>query len=204
MIKVNLANSILKKSDGSKSGGSLTEGKALRDGAIKVALIIAPVIGIMYYEKVDLEAKNLNLQKMTQQRDQLSQEIQSKQSVDEIVKNVKEQQADMDDKLRVMEKIFGLRSKKIQALSLLQKHIPQSLWLQKVSVSEDASGSDGPGKTTVAISGFSMNLADIQVYITLLEQEREIFESIKGQNISAEENSKTDVSRFSFDILLKD
>lgn len=207
MIKVNLANSILKKSDsgGKSSVGSLTEGKVLRDSAIKIALIIAPVIGFKYYETVDLENKQLNLQKLTEQRDQLNQEIQSKQSVDEIVKNVKEQQADMDDKLKVMERIFGLRAKKIQALSMLQKHIPQSLWLQKIVVTEDQTNPLAPGKTMVSITGFSLNLADIQVYITLLEQEREIFESIKGQNISAEDNPTTkDVNRFSFEIVLKD
>jgi Tfp pilus assembly protein PilN len=205
MIKVNLANSILKKSDSSKSvGGSLNEGKALRDGAIKVALIIAPLIGIMYYEKIDLDEKQIKLQILTQQRDQLNGEIKEKKSVDEIVKNVKLQQEEMDDKFRVMEKIFGLRAKKIQALALLQKHIPQTLWLQKVAVTELATESDGPGKTSISIVGHGTNLADIQVYITLLEQERGIFESISGQNISSEENSKSDVSQFSFNILLKD
>lgn len=206
MIKINLANSILKKSDGSKSTtGSLTEGTMLRDSAIKVALIIAPVIGIMYYEKVDLEAKTTTLARLTEERDTLNKDLTSKQSVDEIVKNVKEQQSEMDDKLHVMEKIFGLRAKKIHTLSLLQKHIPQSLWLEKVSVGEDsATDPNAPGKTVVSIAGYGTSVDDIQVYTTLLGQEKGIFERVRAPNISAEDTTKPDVKKFSFDILLQD
>lgn len=205
MIKVNLANSILKKSEGSKSVSSLTEGTMLRDSAIKIALIIAPVIGIMYYEKIDLEAKNQTLARLTEERDSLNKDLTSKQSVDEIVKNVKEQQSEMDDKLHVMEKIFGLRAKKIQALALLQKHIPQSLWLSKVAVSEDGTANpDMPGKTLVTVTGFGTSIDDIQVYTTLLGQEKGIFERVKAPNISAEDVTKPDVKRFSFDIVLQD
>lgn len=204
MIKVNLANSILKKSD-SKGGANLLEGKMIRDAAIKIGLIIAPVLGFMYYEKTDLESKNLAYTKLVTERDQLNTDLKNQESVDEIVKQVEMQQREMDDKLHVMEQIFGLRSKKIQALSLLQKHILQSLWLDKLTVQEEQAtvGAMAP-KTSVSVSGFGTSIEDIQIYTTALSQEKAVFEKVKAPNISAEDVNRPDVKKFKFDVVLQD
>lgn len=206
MIRINLANSILNKSDsGSKSSSSLSEGKVLRDSVIKIVMIIAPVVGIIFYERTDLETKNQQLQKVTEERDRLSEDLKSKESVDEIVKQVEEQKKEMDDKLKVMEKIFGLRSKKIQTLSLLQKNILQSIWLDKIAFSEVAAETpEGPMKTMVTVTGSGTSIDDIQIYTTTLNQEKGIFEKVKAPNITAEDAAKPDVKRFKFDIVVQD
>ncbi|MCC6137246.1 MAG: hypothetical protein IT287_01330 [Bdellovibrionaceae bacterium] len=111
----------------------------------------------------------------------------------------------MDDKLQVMEKIFGLRAKKIQTLSLLQKNILQSIWLDKIAFSEIAA--DNPeslAKNMVTVSGSGTSIEDIQIYTTTLNQEKGIFEKVKAPNISAEDAARPDVKKFKFDILLQD
>ncbi len=204
MIKVNLANSILKKSD-SKAGVNLLEGKIIRDAAIKLGLIIAPVLGFMYYEKMDLQDKNDAYSRLVVERDQLNSDLKNQESVDEIVKQVEMQQREMDDKLHVMEQIFGLRSKKIQALSLLQRHILASLWLDKLSVREEQGSMGGPGiKTVVAVSGMGTSVEDIQIFTTALSQEKAVFEKVRAPNISAEDIQKQEVKKFKFDIVLQD
>lgn len=204
MIKINLANSILKKSD-SKAGGNLLEGKMIRDSAIKIALVIAPVLGFMYYEKTDLESKSGSFNQLVAEREKLSAELKNQESVDEIVKQVELQQKEMDDKLHVMEQIFGLRSRKIQALSLLQKHILQSVWLEKLHVHEElAAGAGVAAKTVVNISGYGMSIEDIQIFSTALSQEKAVFEKVRAPNISAEDTQKPDVKKFTFDVVLQD
>lgn len=204
MIKINLANSIIKKSD-SKGGANLLEGKMIRDSAIKVALIIAPVLGFMYYEKTDLQSKNDAYNRLVTERDTLNTDLKNQESVDEIVKQVEEQQREMDDKLHVMEQIFGLRARKIQALSLLQKHILQSLWLDKLRVQEEHSGGTaGQVKTVVNVSGFGTSIEDIQIFTTALSQEKAVFEKVRAPDISAEDVQRPDVKKFNFDIVLQD
>lgn len=205
MIKINLANSILKGKDVS-SGPSGKDAGSLKDNLTKVALILLPTIGLMYYEKTDVEAKNIKLQEQTLVRDRISQELQQKGSVDEIVKLVDEQKKEMELKINVMEKIFGLREKKIQALSLVQKHILPSLWLNKIHVIEGSEGLSGSGIPPIIlkISGLGTSVDDIQLYAKALSQEKAIFKSVKAPNIMSLEKTKSDLIEFKFEIVLRD
>lgn len=207
MIKINLANTILKGTEGASStGGTAVDSASLRDNVIKVALILIPTLGLMYYEKTDLESKNTQLQQLTADRDRINEELQSKGSVDEIVKLVEEQKKEMDLKVNVMEKIFGLREKKLQALSLVQKHILPSLWLNKIQISEATgeANSSGPNEITLSISGLGTTVDDIQLYAKALSQEKAIFKNVKAPNITSLEQSKSDLIEFKFEIVLRD
>lgn len=204
MIKINLANNILKGTEGS-SGPSIKDTASIRDNVIKVALILLPTLCLMYYEKTDIESKNAQLQQKTAERDRINEELQSKGSVDEIVKLVDEQKKEMELKVNVMEKIFGLREKKLQALSLVQKHILPSLWLNKLHISEGSEGDpDSAAEIILKISGLGTTVDDIQIYAKALSQEKAIFKSVKAPNITSLEKSKSDLIEFKFEIVLRD
>jgi Tfp pilus assembly protein PilN len=204
MIKINLANSILKKSD-SKGGSALPESAMIRDAAIKVALIIIPVIGFKFYERNDLEKKSVHLQQLVIERDKVTEELKSMGSVDEIVKQVEEQKKELADKFNVMKQIFGLRAQKIQTLALLQKYIPQSCWLEKVELKESGSmEQSGFSNTVVEVSGSSRSIDDIQNFTSSLNLEKSIFQNVRAPDITAQDGGKSDVKQFKFEIKLKE
>lgn len=203
MIKINLANSVLKKS--TKTASSFAESKMVKEGLIKVAIMIAPTLGLLYYEKIDLDEKSSNLAKLTAERDRINADLTSKGSVDEIVKQVEVQQKEMDEKIHVMEQIFGSRGKKIQALALLQKNILGSMWLNKILVSEISNtDNDKSKKTSISIFGVGTNKDDLYAFQNSLTQEKGIFEPAQGIQIKAEEGNKSNLVNFNFDITLQE
>lgn len=198
MIKINLANSLVKKADikggmESSSGGGIAISQQA-NSVIKLILILAPVLGLYVYEKFDIGAKTERMQAVKTEHTQLTTELQKVGSVDDIVRQVNEQKKELDDKFSVMRQIFGLRSQKLQSLTALQTHIPQSCWMKKLTFKD----------SNVTVEGYSMALEDAQVYSTLLAQERNLFDSVVSKGITSEKVADMDLFKFTIEIKLKD
>ncbi|MCB9072971.1 MAG: hypothetical protein H6623_05050 [Bdellovibrionaceae bacterium] len=204
MIKINLANSILKKSE--KEAAALGSSKAAqtRDTVIKILLIVLPVIGFRLYEGHELEQKQAHLHELIQQKDKMAQELSKLGSVDEIIKQVDEQKKELAEKFSVLKQIFGLRRQKIQALALLQKHIPPSCWLEEVNVLEDNSLTNGKIRTLIKVIGFGTSVEDIQTFASLLNLEKAVFDKVRPPEISAEVAGKEGTKKFTMDMFLKE
>lgn len=193
MIKINLANTIVGKSEGvpvKVSSGTI------KDVAVKVILILIPVVGIYFYEQNEIQAKTQKLARVKAEHEQLVLELKKVGSLDDIVKQKNELNADLNKKFAIMEKIFGLRSQKIKTLTVLQRHIPATAWLKKISFSEKA----------VSVMGYSSEVESAQSYISLLSQEKAIFEKLTGQDVT-EEKANTSMKgfyRFEFSLELKE
>lgn len=193
MIKINLANTIVGKPDGvpvKVSSGTI------KDLAVKIILILIPIVGIYFYERNEIQAKNIKLAAVKMEQERLVAELKKVGSLDDIVKQKNELRADLNAKFAVMEKIFGLRSKKIKTLKALQQHIPPSCWLKRISFSERA----------VSVLGYSSEVESAQSYISLLSQEKSIFDKLTGQDV-AEEKANPSMQgfyRFEFTLELKE
>lgn len=203
MIKINLANAIFKKAEKQPTAASLDEKRVLYQSIFKGALIVVPLIGLIYVEKIFLDQKKATLAQLNAEKSRLTDEITGKGSVDEIVKQIEEQQKEMDGQIQVIENIFSLRNKKIEILSGLQKHMLPSLWLSQIQLLEKIEEGK-PTKVLVTVDGFGSNSDDIQIYTTVLSQEKNYIEKVMAPNISAQTFSSQEVKKFTFDMLLRD
>jgi Tfp pilus assembly protein PilN len=177
MIKINLANTLLNKNVEVKQPMNTA---TVRDIGIKVFLILLPLIAIIFYEKTDIDAKNERVTQLKNQLNSVVAQLQQAGSVDDIVQQVREQGKDLDEKLKLMKQIFSLRSQKIQAINLLQQHIPEQCWLKNVSFDE----------RRVRITGNCTDISSAQTYVGRLTEEKNIFGSTQEQDIAEEGKSK--------------
>jgi Tfp pilus assembly protein PilN len=193
MIKINLANTLLSKGDDSKSLSSLST----RETAIKIFLILIPVIGIYVFERMDLTAKNEKLASLQASLDEVTAKVAQSGSVSDIVAQKKELERESEEKKNVMRKIFGFRSQKILALTLLQDNIPPTCWFRKISINEK----------TVSVFGSSSDIQDAQTYIGVLSKQTNVFGNISGQDISEDKSTvagRTAQYKFEFVLELKE
>jgi Tfp pilus assembly protein PilN len=174
MIKINLANTLLSKGDDSKSVSSMST----RDTAIKIVLMLIPLVGIYTFEKMDINAKNERLASLQANLDEVTAQVARSGSVSDIVAQKKELERESEEKKDVMRKIFGFRSQKILALTLLQDNIPTSCWFRKISINEK----------TVSVYGSSSDIQDAQSYIGVLSKQTNVFGNISGQDISEDKS----------------
>lgn len=189
MIKINLANTFTKKADsGTQSAGGNAD---VKSNAIKVALLIVPLIALYIYEKRDLSIKREELAILQEQSTKMDADLAKVGSIDNILKQVSEQKKELEEKFNVVRKIFGLRTKKIQTLVVLQQQIPPSSWLTKINAKN----------TDVEVRGYSNSIDDAQIYINKLAAEKSFFSSVNGKDVAKVKINDRDVYRF--DIILK-
>jgi Tfp pilus assembly protein PilN len=188
MIKINLANSLILKSGGKST---LNVEINIKQIAIKVALLILPLVGVMFWEKQAISNKLLELAAIQVQRDKLTKELDSFGSIDDMVRNVNNQKKDLDDKFNVMRKIFSLRSQKIQTLFELQQKIPPNTWLTQVLFHDK----------TVSVNGYASAIEEVQQFAGALMQNGDLFSSVNTTNTVAEKVNGGDY--FKFDIFIK-
>lgn len=197
MIKINLANTLVNKSDSAKGASSGAGSNNARDIVVKLILIFLPLIGIYVYEKTDIDAKNLELATVKQTQETLSADLKKLGSKDDIVQQQKEQEKEMNERKNVMKQIFGLRSKKVSTLTLLQSYIPPACWLKKISFAANK----------VSIMGFASDIQAAHAYISQLSDAKEVFANISGQDISEEKDAAGNMSglyKFEFVLELKE
>jgi Tfp pilus assembly protein PilN len=174
MIKINLANTLVSKSDDSKPMSPTS----IRDSIIKVILILIPIVGICTYEKMDLDSKNEKLKNMVAEQNTITTQLAKSGSVSDIVTQKKELEKDSEEKKKVMRQIFGYRSLKIMALTLLQDNIPNSCWFKRISINDKK----------VNVQGFSSDIQAAQGYIATLAKQTTVFSNISGQDISEDKS----------------
>lgn len=188
MIKINLANSLILKSGGKSTLSVQISPKQL---AIKVALIVLPLVGVMFWEKKSLSDKELQLAEIQVQKGKLTKELESYGSIDDMVRNVNVQKKDLDDKFNVMRQIFNLRSQKIQTLFELQAKVPPKSWLTQVSFHDK----------TVTVNGYASAIDEVQQFTGGLMQNADLFSSVNTTSTNAEKVNGGEY--FKFDIFIK-
>lgn len=188
MIKINLANSLIAKSGASKSVSMQVNPKQL---AIKLALLVLPLLGVIYWEKVSIQEKQTQLASTQAEAQKLTTKLESYGSIDDMVRNVNEQKKDLDDKFSVMRQIFNLRSQKIQTLLELKAQVPENTWLTQVSFQE----------RTVSVTGYAASISEVQAFASGLSSNTDLFAAVNTANTVSEVINNGDF--FKFDIFIK-
>ncbi len=194
MIRINLANALMKSMEtgapaaGVGASAPNVDRKEIQASAVKVVLIILPIVGLLLFEKSGLSAKEQALTQATQEKATLDAKIAQYSSVDEINQQLKLQKTELDKKVEVMRKIFSMRMQKLNAILVLQKHIPRSAWLRVL----DFDGQE------LKISGTAMTTEDAQIYASLLAQEKELFSNISNKEVKKVEGGKTESFQFEY------
>ncbi len=187
MIYINLANSLIAKA-GDKSVTIEVDYKKL---ATKVALMILPIIGLLYWESYALNEKKLQLESIQAQDKKLEEELAKEKALDETLQNVAQQKKDLDDKFNVVHQIFSLRNQKLRTLYALRDKLPQRSWLKQVVFRDK----------TVSIIGYSSSIDEASSFAQALNDMSELFASVNTTNTASEKINGGEY--FKFDIFIK-
>lgn len=190
MIKINLANSLIAKSGG-KSTGVAVDPKQL---LIKFALIILPVIGVMFWEKKSLGDKKAQLESIQATSNTLAKQLEGFGSIDDMVRNVGLQKKDLDDKFNVIRQIFGLRSQKIQTLFALQSKVAPKTWLTQVLFHDK----------TATVVGYATTIDEVSAFSQALSEMQDLFSSVNTTSTNAEKVNGGEFFKFEIFIKLKE
>lgn len=191
MIKINLANTFSKKSDASSGAG----GKAdLKQNVIKSVLILLPVMALYIYEKNELSKQRAELEVLQAQSSKMDADLAKVGSIDNILKQVSEQKKDLEEKFNVIRKIFGLRTKKMEALVILQQQIPPTSWLARISAKN----------AEIEVEGYSNSIDDAQTYINKLSNEKLVFAYVNSKDVSKAKVGDKEAYKFDITIKLKE
>lgn len=192
MIKINLANNLIKKTE-VNAFSSVNINSQMQD-IVKVVVMVLPLVGLYFYERHDLEIKQQILDKTRAEDAQLAQELSQVSAIENTIKQTEEQKRELEEKLSVMRKIFGLRHQKLQSIRILQNEIAQTSWLTKISFK---------GKEA-EVTGYAPSLQEAQDYIGRIVKYKKIYESVTSRNIIKDEAAHGELYKFDLFLVLRE
>lgn len=194
MIRINLANALMKTMDAApKVALPTADHKELKANILKGALILVPVIAIIFYEKTNLSSKQKTLDDVAIEKQSIEQKLAQVGSVDDVIRQVEQQKIEVDRKVGVVRKIFSMRKQKLNSILALQTHIPRSAWLQKLEFSNE----------DLKIIGMANSTEDAQTYASLLSQEKDLFAQLVNKGVT-KTPGKVDTFQFEYHGKLKE
>lgn len=190
MIKINLANSFGKTSP-AVSMSALSGGDEQKTLIVKVVIILVPLVLLYFYESSQIETLNQQVTQLRAKSMEMDTQLEKLKTVEATVVEIEKQKKELEEKLGVVESIFGLRNAKLQAITALQEAIPDELWLEKISYS----GRKGE------IVGYAPNLELSQRYLEMIAVNKAIFTGVSSKTLKQVQlgNSKY----YKFDIELE-
>jgi len=187
MIKINLANSLIAKSGGVSLGAQI----APKQLAIKIALLILPLVAVIMWEHKSINDKKAQLEDIKHQSQELDKRLASHGDVSDTVSTVNKQKKDLDEKFNVIRQIFTLRSQKMQTLFALEDKVGAKTWLTQILVHDK----------TVSVSGYATTIDEVGAFAQTLGGMTDLFASVNTTNTNSEKVNGSEF--FKFDIFIK-
>ena len=172
MIKINLAGQVTSFGGGASAAGGAFAGGVETDGifmsaedvrkeAIKrLVIILLFPLGLYVYEMQTIPGLKARLNGLNQQILALQEyNLKATNSVAEI-KKFKEDEAKIQSRIAVLEKLSKDRLREIRVLDLLQQVVPEKVWFTNVNI--------GNGKAL--ISGYAMSDFEISAFMEALSK----------------------------------
>lgn len=139
MIRINLTRSRVQDTAMTAQSTTVSEGSSdqMRDGVLKVALILLFTIGLMIYESQNLASLNAEQARVQEKVSQLNEQVVSKAAEADKVKDIEVQAKELEDKLKILKLLSRLRLREVKTLDFMQSSIPEKVWLKKVTYDSD-------------------------------------------------------------------
>lgn len=162
MILINLAPSSQQR--GGKGGGTEIsfEGGASSDvqkqGAMKLLLVLVPVIALYFYGDMVVSEKRRDLRSKQEYLNSLNEKIDQAKGVVDEIKKFREDKARLEIQISTIESLTKERLREVKILDAIQTDIPQKTWLTKVEIQNDL----------LTLSGYSAVDADTTSFMEKL------------------------------------
>ena len=139
MIRINLTRTRVHDTAVTSQSTSVSEGSSdqKRDAIVKVAMISLFTIGLMIYENQNLRALNEEQARVTDQVNQLNEQVTAKTAEADKVKDIEVQAKELEDKLKILKLLSRLRLREVKTLDFMQSSIPEKVWLKKITYDSD-------------------------------------------------------------------
>ena len=125
---------------------------------VKIALMLAAMILLIIYEKINISQLQSQLVAKQQQVQEIEQEIAKYGSVTSVVQDLIKEKKRLNDQLAVIAQISKKRAFKLMAIKLVQESVLEDLWLSELVVDENVMTFDGLSRTPTSVQQIVQNL----------------------------------------------
>lgn len=163
MIKINLGQTKIQQMENldsrnvsvSSSGAS----NELVATVLKVALLLASVGVLYFFEQQNLDQLNAQMSQILAQKSEIQMQVnQAKSELDQMGASQNDSKV-LEDKLKLLRELSRKRLREIKSLDYIQSVIPTRLWLLSLKVNSE----------NYIFSGRSMDQSDLSLFVRKLE-----------------------------------
>lgn len=165
MIKVNLLkNRVGAETQAAGSSGLYSaggdEGSMVRSAIVKLLVLFLSTGALMLFESQNLSQLNEKYSTLTVQNQQIDASIAEKNGEAENVKNIEQEAKELEDKLKLFNNLSRLRLREVKTLDVLQKEIPERVWLKSLNYEGDRFEVTGGAMSTSYLTEFVKKLEE--------------------------------------------
>lgn len=140
MILINLAPAAQQrasKGDGTQVSFGGAGSDVQKQGAMKLLLVLAPVIALYFYGDMVVSEKRRELRSKQEYLNSLNEKIDQAKGVVDEIKKFREDKARLEIQISTIESLTKERLREVKILDAIQTDIPQKTWLTKIEVQND-------------------------------------------------------------------
>jgi len=161
VIKINLATK------GGSSGAAvdvveasfdLGSSEIQKQGLIKLFIILLGPLGLLVWQNQNLPAKQMAVNQKQKILNELTRKNESAKSAVEEIKKYKADEARLREQIKTIEGLRADRMREVRILDLIQREIPERMWLAKIEMKENK----------MNISGFAAADAELTQFMDTL------------------------------------
>ncbi len=159
MIKINLVPSragAAVQSSTKSSGNSEIQ----RKGLVNLFLILIFPAALAVFETQTIPQKKIEIQRISKEKKEIEGINQRATVAREELKKIKEVQDKLNSQISVLEGLRLDRDKEVQILDLVQREIPEQIWIQSLDIRD----------RVLKITGFSLKDSDISLFLEKLSK----------------------------------
>jgi Tfp pilus assembly protein PilN len=159
LIKINLipsrAGAAVQSS--TKSSGN---NEIQRKGVVNLFLILIFPAALAVFETQTIPQKKIEIQRITKEKREIEAINQRAAVAREELKKIKEDQEKLNSQISVLDGLRLDRDKEVQILDLVQREIPEQIWIQSLDIRE----------RVLKITGYSIKDSDISLFLEKLSK----------------------------------
>lgn len=173
MIRVNLAKTNSHASVGTQTAIKVDGLSLSGNGEIiqKVLVMSIFLILVIVYEKYTINQKTEKLIATQQQLDQIQMEVEKFASVKAVVEGLVKERNNLNEQLKVIEKISQKRAYKLKTITLVQESLPDDLWLNEMEIEKNIINFKGYSKKPTSVQMIARKLSNAEFIASALAKE---------------------------------
>jgi type IV pilus assembly protein PilN len=198
MIKVNLTKTRV-TGNGEFNEAMVSPSETIGVGPLtilfKILLMLFATVGLMTYERININSLQSQLSTLNLQSVQLNQEYAKLQQQTAPMKEFEGKAKELEDKLKIMKKLSRLRLRAVKALDFIQTSLPERMWFTSIDMKEEKVILKGYSATDEDISKFLKTIEGSVLFTNVLLVRAEVSRLPNGEGKQFEIDCESEVAK---------